>query len=79
VLAFPSEDPAMAGDVVLAYETIAREAEECGQSMLRHAIRMLIHGVVHLRGYDHLEDIEAEEMEQKEQDIIAKTDKTIKD
>jgi len=51
------------GDIVLARETCAREAEEKGISFVHHATHLIIHGTLHLLGYDHMVDHEAEVME----------------
>lgn len=51
------------GDIVLAYETCAREADEKGIALADHAAHLIVHGTLHLLGYDHLEDGEAEAME----------------
>lgn len=73
VLSFPS--PAIgtppggtrqAGDVALAYETVAREAEQEGKPFADHAAHLVVHGVLHLLGHDHHADEEAEEMERLE-------------
>ena len=69
VLSFPSDDADLAGDVIVAYETVAREASEQNIPVARHLARMLVHGVMHLRGYDHVEDSEAAAMEAKEDKI----------
>ncbi|UVO54763.1 rRNA maturation RNase YbeY [Sphingomonas sp. SUN039] len=51
------------GDIVLAYETCAREAAEKGVPLADHAAHLIVHGVLHLLGYDHIDDAEAEAME----------------
>ncbi|MFT3964304.1 MAG: rRNA maturation RNase YbeY [Sphingobium sp.] len=62
----------LVGDVVLAYETCAREAAEKGVSMSDHAVHLMVHGVLHLLGYDHVEDeAEAREMEEMETRALA--------
>lgn len=58
------------GDVVLARETIAREAAAQNKSFANHLSHLTVHGVLHLLGLDHLEDAEAEEMEDLERDIL---------
>lgn len=54
---------ALLGDIILAYETCAREAEEKGISVADHATHLIVHGTLHLLGYDHMVDEEAEAME----------------
>ena len=71
VLSFPN-DPPLLGDIVLAYETIEREAHEQDKSLEHHIQHMLVHGLLHLYGYDHMDDAEAEEMESLEIEILAK-------
>ena len=58
------------GDIVLAYETCAREAEEKGIALHDHATHLIVHGTLHLLGYDHIEDGEAEAMEAIEIDTL---------
>ncbi|HMM14048.1 MAG TPA: rRNA maturation RNase YbeY [Parvibaculum sp.] len=58
------------GDVVLAQETIAREAAEQAKSFGDHLSHLVVHGILHLLGHDHEEDAEAEEMEALERDIL---------
>lgn len=80
VLSFPQidwsnddwkDDPVvMLGDVVVSFETIAREAEEQSKSLEHHFTHMLVHSIVHLFGYDHETDEEAEEMETLEIEIL---------
>lgn len=75
VLSFPDGtthgDFMSLGDIVLAYETIAREAEEQGKKFSHHAQHLVIHGVLHLMGYDHENDADAEGMEALEIRILA--------
>ena len=71
VLSFPQEEPALLGDIIIAHETIAREAVEQGKSFEHHFTHMLVHGCLHLMGYDHETDAEAEEMEALEVEILA--------
>jgi probable rRNA maturation factor len=66
--------PKLLGDVVLARETISREAEEQGKSFADHLSHLVVHGVLHLLGQDHEEDTEAEEMEALERDILEDLD-----
>ena len=51
------------GDVILAYETCAEEAEERGIELSDHACHLALHGILHLMGQDHEDDAEAEAME----------------
>ena len=62
------------GDVVLAFETIAREAMEQGKDLSDHTSHLVVHGVLHLLGYKHLRYSEAEEMEKLERRILATLD-----
>jgi probable rRNA maturation factor len=65
-----SGETPLLGDVVLAQETIAREAEQQQKSFTSHLSHLVVHGVLHLLGHDHLDDLEAEEMEAMERDIL---------
>ena len=60
------------GDIALAYETCAREAAEQNKPMAHHLQHLVAHGVLHLLGYDHMSDPEAEEMEAIERTVLAK-------
>ena len=76
VLSFPAAplghggDPTALGDIALAYETLAREAEDLGVSLVDHYRHLLAHGFLHLIGYDHETDAEAERMEAVETRIL---------
>lgn len=79
VLAFPmldadaapdGPDALLLGDVVLAHETSAREAEASGMALDHHVAHLVVHGVLHLLGHDHEEDAEAERMEALETLIL---------
>jgi len=59
------------GDIALAYESLAREAEELGVPLADHYRRLVAHGFLHLIGYDHQTDEEAERMEALETRILA--------
>ena len=61
----------MLGDIIFAQETLTREAEELGKSFDDHLAHLLVHGFLHLFGYDHMEDEEAEKMEGLETRILA--------
>jgi probable rRNA maturation factor len=62
------------GDIAIAYETLAREAGDEGKPVLHHLAHLVIHGVLHLLGYDHESDEEAETMEGLERTILARLD-----
>jgi len=65
--------PAMLGDIALAHETCAREAEEKGIALEHHAAHLVIHGLLHLAGHDHVQtDAQAEAMEALEITALAK-------
>ena len=64
-------DEAELGDIILAFETLVREAQEKNISVYAHYCHLLVHGFLHLLGFDHQEDEEAEEMENLEVDILA--------
>ncbi|EYS90945.1 hypothetical protein X471_01079 [Bartonella bacilliformis str. Heidi Mejia] len=79
VLSFPAfplkagQNPGpMLGDIVLARETIVYEAEEEGKSFHDHLTHMIVHGILHLLGYDHETDDEAYQMEELEKEILQK-------
>ena len=78
VLAFEAEQdqltcegPRLLGDVVLARETVLREAEEQGKSLADHVSHLVVHGMLHLLGYDHGAAADAEDMEALEISILA--------
>ena len=71
VLSFPDGEDGRLGDIILAYETIAREAGEQGKSFKHHLQHLVIHGVLHLQGYDHEKPKEARLMEGKEIALLA--------
>ncbi len=63
--------PTMLGDVVLACETVIAEAAAQGKPVADHLRHLVVHGVLHLAGYDHEDDAEAERMERLETQILA--------
>ena len=71
VLSFASGERPLLGDVVLAYETVAREAAEQGKHLADHLAHLVAHGVLHLLGFDHEAADEAETMEALERRILA--------
>jgi probable rRNA maturation factor len=66
VLSFPQKAGALLGDVILAAETVAREAALADKPLEDHMAHLIIHGFLHLLGFDHQRDGEAEKMEQLE-------------
>lgn len=81
VLSFPLDaggttgpKPPLLGDIVIAYETTAREAELERKSFDHHLAHLAVHGFLHLVGYDHATDHEASAMEQLESLILARLD-----
>ena len=66
-----ADDPAPLGDIAIAWETCAREAAEQGKSADDHVTHLLIHAVLHLLGYDHVDDEDAELMEATERQVLA--------
>jgi probable rRNA maturation factor len=76
VLSFPQIEPfgpvsGLIGDIILARETLAREADEQGVSFEDHFTHLVVHGFLHLLGYDHIKDDEALVMEGLETQILA--------
>src|SRR5690606_2396032 len=61
----------MLGDIIFAQETLTREAADLGKSFDDHLTHLLVHGFLHLFGYDHMDDEEAEKMEGLETRILA--------
>src|SRR5689334_20298221 len=76
VLSFPQIEPfgpvqGLLGDIILARETLIREAQEMGISLEDHFTHLVVHGFLHLLGYDHMDDDEALAMEGLETQILA--------
>jgi probable rRNA maturation factor len=81
VLAFPAWDPStrvpcgaplLLGDVVLAFETVEREAADQGKTFVDHVRHLVVHGILHLLGWDHQNEDATAEMEALETSILAK-------
>ena len=77
VLSFPADVPdefldiPLLGDLVICVPVVEREATEQGKTPEAHWAHLVIHGCLHLLGYDHIDDAEAEEMESLERDLLA--------
>ena len=77
VLSFPADVPdelldiPLLGDLVICAPVVTREAAEQGKSAEAHWAHLVIHGCLHLLGYDHIDDAEAEEMEGLERELLA--------
>jgi probable rRNA maturation factor len=67
----PDDMPRMLGDIAIAYETTRREADEEQKPFDHHLSHLAVHGFLHLVGYDHENDDDAEAMEALERDILA--------
>jgi probable rRNA maturation factor len=70
VLSFPTRHGRHVGDIVLAYETIAREARNERKPLGHHVAHLAVHGFLHLVGYDHELEADAVAMESAERDIL---------
>ncbi|MBS0124573.1 rRNA maturation RNase YbeY [Thetidibacter halocola] len=64
------DDPQPLGDIAIAWDTCAREAADQGKPMGDHVTHLLVHGVLHLLGYDHIQDADASLMEGLEVEIL---------
>lgn len=81
VLSFPAlepegarrarDAPRMLGDIAIAFETMRREADEEGKPFDHHLSHLAVHGFLHLIGYDHENDADADQMESLETEILA--------
>lgn len=76
VLSFPAneagQEAAHLGDIVIAYETLAREAAAENKPFAHHLAHLTIHGYLHLLGYDHMSDADAAQMEKLETALLEK-------
>lgn len=63
--------PISLGDVVLAHQTIAKECKEQKKTLENHTVHLVVHGTLHLLGYDHMDAKDAKSMEKLECDILA--------
>ncbi|MGH6981543.1 MAG: rRNA maturation RNase YbeY [Stellaceae bacterium] len=70
VLSFATGEAALLGDVVLAFETVSREAKDQGKPLSHHVRHLIVHGVLHLLGHDHERARDATRMENRERRIL---------
>jgi probable rRNA maturation factor len=75
VLSFPAakvaDDARALGDLVLAYETLTQEAAAEGKPLSDHLMHLVVHGTLHLLGFDHMREADADIMEARERQILA--------
>ena len=72
VLSFPYEQgPVVVGDLAVCPGVAAREADAQGKSPEAHLAHLIVHGILHLQGFDHEHDAAAADMENRERDILA--------
>ena len=73
VLTFPlTDDPLLMGDIVLCHAVVVKEAQEQNKPLEAHYAHLVVHGMLHMQGYDHETDEEAEVMETLETQIVTK-------
>ncbi len=72
VLSFETGDSTLLGDIFISFDTVMREARENDKSFEDHAAHMVVHGILHLLGYDHIEDTDADKMESLEIKVLKK-------
>jgi len=76
VLSFPAmdeynmEDIEQLGDIIIAFETTIKEAKAQNKEFINHFTHLIVHGLLHLLGYDHIKKEQAEEMEELEKKIL---------
>ncbi len=66
-----TQEPVVMADLILCAPVVEREAQEQNKDLVAHYAHMLVHGALHAQGWDHLEDDEAQAMEQREREILA--------
>ena len=71
VLSFPADEDALLGDIALCWPVVEREADQQGKTVGAHTAHLTVHGLLHLMGYDHVEDEAAEKMEALEIEVLA--------
>jgi probable rRNA maturation factor len=72
VLSFVYEAEPVQGDLVICAPVVAREAQEQGKTLEAHYAHLVVHGTLHLQGYDHENDADAQVMEARESEIVTK-------
>ena len=72
VLSFELGDDVLLGDIFISLDTVAREAKDAGISIEEHTAHMIVHGMLHLQGFDHITDKQAKVMESREVSILKK-------
>ena len=71
VLAFPADEPNSLGDIAICCQVTATEAKEYGRSLSDHYAHLVIHGILHLQGFDHTNPQDAQTMQLKEIQLLA--------
>lgn len=66
----PPDEPRPLGDIIMAAGVVRREAEQQAKSFEHHSVHLAVHGILHIMGYDHISDDEANRMERLEIDIL---------
>lgn len=66
-----AQEPVVMADLILCAPVVEREAQEQNKELVAHYAHMLVHGALHAQGWDHIEDDEAQAMEQREREILA--------
>lgn len=66
-----AQEPVVMADLILCAPVIEREAQEQNKELVAHYAHMLVHGALHAQGWDHMDDEEAQAMEQREREIMA--------
>ncbi|NTW71866.1 MAG: rRNA maturation RNase YbeY [Eubacteriaceae bacterium] len=79
VLSFPMYDegdpePVLLGDIIISYNRARSQSEDYGHSVLREICYLTAHGMLHLLGYDHMNESDKKDMRQKEEEIMKKMD-----